>query len=113
MKNWTLRFRKVDEARFEEIRNGRKQVETRAATTKYLPIAEGDTLTFVCGTKRIKKTVKKRHHFKTATAMIKKIPLKRIMPDIKDLAGMKQRYASYPGYEEKIKDFGLLAFELR
>ena len=45
--------------------------------------------------------------------MIRKLPLKRIMPDVKNLGEMQARYASYPGYEEKIKKHGLFAFELQ
>jgi len=113
MKNWTLRFRVVDKDNFEEIRSGKKSIETRAATVKYGPIKAGDTLTFVCGNKRCKKVIKKKHHFRSPIAMIRKLPLKRIMPDVKNLGEMQARYASYPGYEEKIKKHGLFAFELQ
>ena len=113
MKNWIFRFRVVDRARFEEVRSGLKEIETRAATVKYKPIAVGDTITFVCGKKRFKKTIAQKHHFKSPEAMLKKLQLKRIMPSIKNLSEMKERYASYPDYEKKIKKFGLFAFVLK
>lgn len=112
MKNWTLRFRAVDKARFEEVRSGLKSVETRAATVKYQPIAAGDMLTFVCGGESFTKRIVKKYHFKTIETMVKEIPMKKIMPAIDSIADMKKRYASYPGYEEKIKEFGLFGFEL-
>ena len=102
----------MDKPRFEEIKNGRKEIETRAATIKFVPIAAGDALVFVCGKSKTAKHVKKKWHFKSPTAMLKKLPLKRIMPDVKTFTQVRARYASYPGYEEKIKKYGLFAFEL-
>ena len=113
MKNWTVKFRVIDRPRFDEVKSGIKKYETRAATKKYQPISEGDTITFVCGKDRFKKGVVKKYHFRSPQAMLKKLPLARIMPDVKTLAEVKKRYAPYPGYQEKIKEFGLFAFELR
>lgn len=94
------------------MQSGRKQVETRAATVKYEPIQEGDFILFVCGEESFTKRVAKKYHFKTVEEMVKLIPLEKIMPDISSIVDMKKRYASYPGYEEKIKEHGLFAFEL-
>ncbi len=47
MRTWTLRFRSVDKKNFDEVKNGSKPMETRAATIKYQPIEVGDTLLFV------------------------------------------------------------------
>ena len=113
MKNWTLKFRAVDRDNFEKMRSGTKAFETRAATVKYEPIAAGDTLTFVCGKASFVKRVAKKHHFKTIGAMVKKIPFKKIMPDVESVAEMRKRYARYPGYTEKIRAHGLFAFELK
>lgn len=113
MKTWTLRFRAVDKKNFEELRSGIKSVETRAASVKYQPIEKGDTLTFVCGKDKFSKTITKKFHFKSIDAMFKKIPFKKIMPDLKTKEEAKKRYFSYPNYEEKIKEFGILAFEIK
>lgn len=113
MKNWTLRFRAVDKKNFDELKSGIKAVETRAATVKYQPIEKGDTLTFVCGKEKFSKTITKRTHFKSIDAMFRKIPYKKIMPDLKSKEEAKKRYYSYPNYKEKIEEFGLLAFELK
>ncbi|MDP2631016.1 MAG: hypothetical protein Q8P56_06465 [Candidatus Uhrbacteria bacterium] len=112
MKNWTLRFRQVDRVRFEEVRSGLKSIETRAATAKYRQIQKGDTITFVCGKDRFVKQIVGVCHFATPEAMIKKLPLKKIMPLVTSIEEMKKRYYSYPNYEEKIKEYGILAFEL-
>lgn len=113
MKNWTLRFRQVDKERFEEVRSGLKSIETRAATIKYQPIQKGDTITFVCGKDRFVKEIAAVSHFATPEEMVKKLPLQKIMPMVTSLEEMKKRYYSYPGYEEKIKQHGILAFELK
>jgi putative endonuclease len=111
MKTWTLKFRQVDKARFEEIRSGKKEIETRAATVKYQPIIEGDSIIFTCGKEKFTKEISKKHHFKTVDSMLKKIPLKKIMPDVKTVEEAQKRYVSYPGYKEKIREHGIFAFE--
>jgi ASC-1-like (ASCH) protein len=45
--------------------------------------------------------------------MLKKIPFKKIMPDLKSVTEVKKAYYSYPNYKEKIQKFGILAFELK
>jgi len=113
MKTWTLRFRAVDKKNFEELRKGIKAVETRASSVKYQPIEKGDVLIFTCGKDKFSKTITKKTHFKSIDAMLKKIPFKKIMPDLKSLEEVKKSYYSYPNYKEKIKKFGILAFELK
>jgi ASC-1-like (ASCH) protein len=44
--------------------------------------------------------------------MIEKIPYKEIMPSVKSIEEMKKAYSSYSGYDQKIKKFGIFAFEL-
>lgn len=112
MKTWTLRFRAVDKKNFDEVKNGSKPIETRAATVKYQPIEVGDILLFVCGKERLEKKIIKKRHFPSIDAMIKKIPYKEIMPSVKSVEEMKKAYSSYSGYDEKIKEFGIFAFEL-
>ncbi len=90
MKTWTLRFRAADKKNFDEVKNGSKPIETRAATIKYQPIEIGDTLLFVCGKERLSKKILKKQHFPSIDAMIKKIPYKKIMPSVKSVDEMKK-----------------------
>lgn len=113
MKNWTLRFRAVDKRNFEDVKNGIKSIETRAGTIKYKPIEVGDTLTFVCGKDKCIKKISKKFHWDSIDAMVKEINFKRIMPSVESVHEMKKIYASYPDYEKKIKEYGLLGFELK
>ena len=112
MKTWTLRIRAVDKEIFKDLKIGKKSVETRAATVRYRPIQEGDSIRFVCGEKSFTKRITSKRHFKTVDAMAKKISFKRIMPHIDSVADMKKQYTAYSGYENKIKKYGLFAFEL-
>ncbi len=113
MKNYTLRFRAEDKDDFNKVKAGIKSIETRAATVKYQPIEVGDTLTFVCGEERFVKKVSKRFHWPSIDAMVEEIDFKKVMPSVGSVAEMKKIYASYPGYEQKIKEHGLLGFVLK
>src|SRR3989338_5337537 len=112
MKNWTLRFRAADKNNFEEVKSCIKSIETRAGTIKYQTIEVGDTLTFVCGQNRCIKKITKRFHWLSIDAMVKEINFKKIMPLVESIDEMKKVYASYPDYEKKIEEYGLLGFEL-
>ena len=108
-----LRFRIVDRDSFDEIRDGLKTVETRAASIRYRDIKKGDIIIIVCGKQRITKQVKRARHFKTIEIMLKTIPLKKIMPSVKSIIEVRKVYYSYPSYKDKIKKFGLVALELK
>lgn len=112
MKNWILRFRAVDKKNFDEVKAGIKSIETRAGTIKYQPIEVDDTLTFICGQERCAKKIIKKFHWASIDSMVKEINFKKIMPSVESVEAMKRVYASYPDYEEKIKRYGLLGFEL-
>jgi|SRR3989344_6972119 len=111
MKNYTLKFRQIDKQGFDDIKSGIKSVETRANTVKYQSIKVGDTLTFVCEGDKFSKTVAKVYHWSDIDEMVKEIPFKKIMPNIESVDAMKKAYYSYPDYEQKIKDFGIIGFE--
>jgi ASC-1-like (ASCH) protein len=112
MKSWTLTFKSVNKQNFDEVKNGSKPIETRAATVKYQPIEVGDELVFVCDGEKFSKKIIRKEHFKSIDAMIKEIPFNDIMPSVKSVDEMKKAYSSYSGYDEKIKEFGIFAFHL-
>ena len=107
-----LVFREVDRARFDEVRDGTKAVETRAATPKYQAVNVGDELQFSCGGDTFSKKVIKKFHWPGIEAMLAEIPLKRAFPDLDTPEQVQARYAGYPGYAEKIPKFGIAGFEL-
>lgn len=111
-KIYTLRFAKINKPTWQYIKTGKKDVETRAGSQRYLSIQKGDSLVMSCDGKKFKKEVKKVTHFKTIRALVKKYKLGRINPGVTTLKEMEEIYYSYPGYREKIKTFGILAFEI-
>lgn len=107
-----VRFRAVDRTIFEFIRSKQKTVETRAGSVKYQGIAKGDTLAFVCGKERFERKVKNVYYAKNAKGLLKKYSIKSIRPDLKTEKEFIQSYDAFPGYREKIEQFGILAFEV-
>ena len=97
---------------FGALRRGAKRIETRAATEKYRRIRAGDTLVFVCGENKFERRVKKTSLFRSINAMLRKYRVKDIMPDRFLKKELENAYNSYTGYKDKIKRFGLVAFEI-
>lgn len=110
IKKHILRFRTVNRKNFNEVQDGLKAVETRAAIGRYQKVRVGDILVFVCGKSRLNKKVKKIKHFSGINSMLKTISMKKIMPSMVSVKELRKAYYSYPGYKEKIKKFGILAF---
>ncbi len=110
MTNWQFEFRAADVQNFRDLQSGIKKIETRAATPKYRKIAIGDTVTIKCGGESFTKTVRTVHHWDSIDAMVREIPFTDIMPHVASVDEMKQVYASYPNYTEKIREYGLLGF---
>lgn len=108
-----LRFAKNHQATFEAIRDGRKSVETRAGSPNYATIQPGDELVLVCNGQRCSKIVKTVQKFASIEELLSAIPVSRIFPDqarsVEEAAAI---YHRFPGYRERIAEFGLLAFEV-
>ncbi|MCH7883188.1 hypothetical protein IIA95_02125 [Patescibacteria group bacterium] len=113
MRKYTLRFRKADKDIFKAILNGKKKVETRAATIRYRDMKAGDVVVFLCGEDTFEKKVKHIQIFKTITAMLHKYSVKDIMPSLSSKKELENSYYRYPGYREKIRKYGLVALELK
>lgn len=109
MKRHTLRFRAVDRVTFDDIRDGRKRVETRAATVKYKNIASGDVVIFVCEQDRFERHVATADHFASVDDMLKTFSVADINTRATDRDALLRMYHGFPGYEEKIKEHGLIA----
>jgi len=108
--NIVLRFREVDRDKFNDIILGRKTIETRAATVKYRKIQQRDNLVIVCGNDRIVKQVKRIERYESLEETFKNINFNKILPNAGSVDMAMKIYNSFPGYKEKIKQNGLLAF---
>ena len=109
----TLGFRAVNKDIFEAIINGKKKIETRAATERFRDIKAGDTVVLVCGNKKINKKVSKVELFKSMATVLKKYKPEAINPKIHTIQEARDMWYSFPGYKEKIKKYGLIVFNLK
>lgn len=107
-----LRIRSKDRDIFLAIKNGRKKIETRAASKKFNSIKTGDKLILVCGKEKIERYAKKVKVFKTTKALLKKYKPQQINPKAFSEKEITKIYYSFPKYKEKIKKYGLIAVEL-
>jgi len=113
MVNKIIKIRTVDRYIFEAILKGRKKAETRAATPKYQAVKVGDILVFACGQERFTKKVKTVEKFKTISALLKKYRPEEINPKTKTAKEARAVWYSFPNYKEKIKQFGLVVWNLK
>lgn len=107
-----IRFRAVNRDIFLAIKNRTKKIETRAATKKYKNIQKGDVLIFVCGKSKFKKQIKNIEHFSSVKSLMKKYKPNAINPNAHSERELQGIYYTYPGYKEKIKEFGIVAWKL-
>jgi len=105
-------MRQVDKFVLDSIRDGKKTIETRAATDRYRRIKKGDILVFVCSGEKLEKEVKKVDYYKSIDEMIKAIDFKKIMPFVNSIDEIENIYFSFPNYKDKINKFGLAVFKL-
>lgn len=108
-----LKFRTTNRDIFDAIVSGKKKIETRAATDKYRNVKVGDKLILVCGRKKIEKKVERVEYFKTIGTILKKYKPETINPKTHSAKEAREMWYGFPGYKEKIKKFGLVAWELK
>lgn len=106
-----LRFRQTDRDIFEDVRSGKKRVETRAATARFKNIKSGDATIFICGDNKFEKKVKRAQIFKDIQSLLKSYKVKDIAPRLSNENDLIKMYHSFSGYEKKIEKFGLIALE--
>lgn len=112
-KRYILPIRGVDRDIYELIKSGKKKIETRAGSPKYKDIKDGDTIIFRCGKDSFERTAIKVKIFKSVEHLLKVYNYKDIDPRALGAAELKKLYNSFSGYKEKIKKFGIIAFELK
>ncbi|MEK7154096.1 MAG: hypothetical protein AAB792_00875 [Patescibacteria group bacterium] len=57
--------------------------------------------------------MKRAKFFKTITAILKEYKAKEINPSCKGAKELQEMYFSFPGYSEKIKKYGIVAWKLK
>lgn len=112
MKRHVLNIRAVDRINFDQIAEGKKTIETRAATPRYNGIEAGDELELRCGTDRITRRVLAVQHYDSVESIFQSADFSSVMPGVETLDDAKAAYYSYSGYEDKINRYGLIAMYL-
>ncbi|MFA5098710.1 MAG: ASCH domain-containing protein [Candidatus Paceibacterota bacterium] len=112
-KTYKLKIRAVDKDIFNAIKNGQKKVETRAAIENYRKIGKGDTIIFICGVEKLKKKVLGAALYKSIGAVFKKHKIKDVFPLLISIKEARRAYYGFPGYRDKIKKYGLVAWKLK
>ncbi len=107
-----LVFRAGDKAEFQTIVDGRKLVETRAATPKYRKVEVGDTLVISCGGEQVEKEVRHVSIYDSIDSLLANENLHDVMPLVADEAEARKVWRSYPGYDEKIAKYGIVAWQI-
>ena len=112
-KKYVLKFGAANKDIFDAIKEGRKKIETRAATIKFRNIKAGDIVILLCGAQKFEKQVHSARIFKTVRALLRNYKPREINPRVSTEAELIDMYYSFLGYSEKIKKFGLIALELK
>lgn len=112
MKKWVLRLRKSDIPIYEALVSGEKSIETRAGTVRYQKIEKGDILVMSCGKDHQEFSVGMIDHFPSVKDLFDAIDYRLILPESYSRIAAENVYKSFSGYDEKIKQFGILAFHL-
>jgi ASC-1-like (ASCH) protein len=107
-----LPFLEIDRKTFELIQEGKKKIETRAGNQEYFQIRENDSIEFSCGGEKIIKRVKKISHYKNLDDLFVAHKFQEINPEVSSYEELREKYAAFPGYEQRIKKYGILVFEL-
>lgn len=97
---------------FELIRDGRKRLETRAGSKEYFQIAPGDSIEFSCGEDMTSKKVVRIEKFPSLESLLTRYQPADLNPAWGSSEEARQAFLSFPRYEKRIQDFGLLVFEI-
>jgi ASC-1-like (ASCH) protein len=115
VRTWVLRIRAADRPIFDALVDGRKTIETRAGSSgarSYTHVQPGDTLLFLCGPARLRRTVTRVAIYPSVAALAAHEEAGRVLPWLTSAADLAALYQSFPGYLERIARHGLVAMEL-
>ena len=113
MSHYKLTFNVSDKRNFDWIKSGTKKFESRAGSDEYNKIHSGDIVTFDCSEESFDKIVKQRYDFANLNELLEAFTIKDIMPDNPSREEAIARWLSYPGYEKRIKENGIIVWELK
>lgn len=110
--NHQLTFREVDRDKFEAIKAGYKKVETRAGGPQHPAITPGDIIEFHCGKETVTKHVKDIQIYRSVKELLSDYRPDQIIPAARSGTEVQAAYWEFPGYQERIEKYGLVAISL-
>jgi len=119
MKTWVIEFREQDKATFERIKSGSKTIEARALggpkSTKsyYDDIVVSDRINFLCEGRKILKEVSAVRKYQNLEDYLNKEDLENILGKGATKHSAKETLLGFPGYKERLTEFGIVAFEIK
>ena len=124
-KTWELKI--YGEDIFNAIKENKKTIETRAGKSKkddkyWGDFKQGDVIKFSLANEKTdsiissvaptEKVIEKVMYFETINEMLKTLDLNKITPD-SSTEEYKKTMESFPGFKERLKKYGVWAFELK
>ena len=107
-----LIFLPENRATFEAIQSGKKTIETRAGSPAYNLIRVGDVVEFSCGNDTFEKRVTSVQHYATLEELFAVYAPIEMNPAWTTYEEARVAYAVFPGYESRLKQYGVLVFKL-
>ncbi len=108
----SLVFLPENRGTFIAIQDGRKKIETRAGSPEYLEIKEGDTIEFSCDDEKFTKQVGGGKRYENLEELFAVYAPQEINPEVFAHEELRSMYSTFPGYEDRLKKYGILVFEL-
>ena len=112
MKRVEFPIRNVDGDVFRALKDGSKRVEVRAGGPKYNDIAEGDVAVFIYGDESVERLVEKIRRFGSLDELLGEYSVRLLTPWVDSKEDYIRRMNGFPGYPERIAEFGLIVLEL-
>lgn len=98
---------------FQMIQSGAKTWEGRCNTGMFKRIYAGDTITFACRDQLQLTEVLSVRVFDSFRQMLEDVGVKPMLPDVSNLDQATNIYLRIPGYAQKEREYGVVAFEVR
>lgn len=120
MQKFELIFFENNRDNFDRIRSEKKTTETRAGTSadteqkhNYSATAEGDLITFTCGSDHFQKVVKSVRKYNDLDSFLETEDLRGIFGRDVTKNEAREIYLSFPNnYPERISKYGMIAVDL-
>jgi ASC-1-like (ASCH) protein len=97
MSRWVLPLLEENRQVFDLLSSGKKTVETM----------------FTCGDDKLERQVVSVRSFGSIEDLFAAIPIQKVMPWVRSREEAAEAYYGFPGYVERIAEFGIVAFEIK